>query len=69
MVMKIELLERVETYSFTSNEKDYTIYISESNSYCNYEATDENGNQVSGDEFDNLMDEFWDSYHEAQRFI
>ena len=68
MVMKIELLERVHTYSFTSNEKDYTIYINESNSYCNYEATDENGNQVSGDLLDDLMDDFWDSYSEAQPF-
>ena len=66
--MKIELLERVDTYSFTSNEKDYIIYISESNSYCNYEATDENGNQVSGDLLDDLMDDFWDSYSEAQPF-
>ena len=66
--MKIELLERVDTYSFTSNEKDYTIYISESNSYCNYEAIDENGNQVSGDELDDLMDDFWDSYSDAQPF-
>ena len=66
--MKIELLERVDTYSFTSNEKDYTIYISESNSYFNYEATDENCKQVSGDLLDDLMDDFWDSYSEAQPF-
>ena len=46
----------------------FTIYINESNSYCNYEATDENGNQVSGDLLDDLMDDFWDSYSEAQPF-
>ncbi len=43
--MKIELVESTLVYNISVNEKDYTLYISETdNSYYNQELIDEDGN-------------------------
>ena len=49
--MKIELVESTLVYNISVNEKDYTLYISETdNSYYNEELIDEDGNIVTDED-------------------
>ena len=49
--MKIELVESTLIYSISVDEKEYTLYISETdNSYYNQELIDENGNPVNDED-------------------
>ena len=61
--MKIELVESTLVYSISVNEKDYTLYISETdNSYYNQELVDcETGNIVNDEDLlEQIMDEISD---------
>ena len=63
--MKADLIERSDIYSVTHQEKEYTLYITESNSYTDYQLLDESGAQVQDADFvDEFMDMFWDVYSE-----
>jgi hypothetical protein len=64
--MKIELIERTDIYSVTHNEKEYTLHITESNSYCEYQVIDSEGTVMSSEFVDEFMDEFWDVYGDTQ---
>ena len=49
--MKIELVESTLVYNISVDEKEYTLYISETNnSYYNQELIDENGNSVNDED-------------------
>jgi hypothetical protein len=63
--MKVELIERTDTYSVTHNEEEYTLYVTESNSYCNYELANKDGVTMDDKFVDEFMDEFWDAYDEV----
>ena len=60
--MKIELVESTLVYNISVNEKEYTLYISETdNSYYNQELIDENGNPVDDEDLlEQIMDEISD---------
>ena len=60
--MKIELVESTQVYNISVDEKEYTLYISETdNSYYNQELIDENGNPVDDDDLlEQIMDELSD---------
>ena len=60
--MKIELVESTLVYNISVNEKEYTLYISETdNSYYNQELIDENGNSVNDEDLlEQIMDEISD---------
>ena len=60
--MKIELVESTLVYNISVDEKDYTLYISETdNSYYNQELIDENGNPVDDEDLlEQIMDEISD---------
>lgn len=60
--MKIELVESTLVYNISVDEKDYTLYISETdNSYYNQELIDENGNPVNDEDLlEQIMDEIND---------
>jgi hypothetical protein len=64
--MKIELIERTDIYSVTHNEKEYTLHITESNSYYEYQVIDSEGTVMSSEFVDEFMDEFWDVYGDTQ---
>lgn len=69
--MKIELLSRTAVYSFTHDEEDYTVYIDESDSFFNHEIVDisrEDGNQIKGDHYDYLINEFWSAHSSVSTF-
>jgi len=63
--MKIELVESTLVYNISVNEKEYTLYISETdNSYYNQELIDENGNIVNDEDLlEQIMDEISDLPH------
>jgi len=63
--MKIELVESTLVYNISVNEKEYTLYISETdNSYYNQELIDENGNPVNDEDLlEQIMDEISDLPH------
>ena len=63
--MKIELVESTLIYNISVNEKEYTLYISETdNSYYNQELIDENGNPVNDEDLlEQIMDEISDLPH------
>ena len=63
--MKIELVESTLVYNISVNEKEYTLYISETdNSYYNQELIDENGNSVNDEDLlEQIMDEISDLPH------
>ena len=63
--MKIELVESTLVYNISVNEKDYTLYISETdNSYYNQELIDEDGNIVNDEDLlEQIMDEISDLPH------
>jgi hypothetical protein len=63
--MKAELIERTDTYSVTHNEEEYTLYVTESNSYYNYELANKDGVTMDDKFVDEFMDEFWDAYDEV----
>jgi hypothetical protein len=63
--MKAELIERTDIYNVTHNEKEYTLHVTESNSYCEYQVTDSEGFVMSSEFVDEFMDEFWDAYSEV----
>jgi len=49
--MQIRLLEQTMIYDITVEDKFYTLYVSENtNSYCNYELVDEDGNTVDNED-------------------
>lgn len=60
--MKIELVESTLVYNISVDEKEYTLYISETdNSYYNQELIDENGNPVDDEDLlEQIMDEISD---------
>ena len=61
--MKIELVESTLVYNISVNEKDYTLYVSETeNSYYNQELVDcETGNIVDDEDLvEQIMDEISD---------
>ena len=60
--MKIELVESTLIYNISVDEKEYTLYISETdNSYYNQELIDENGNPVDDEDLlEQIMDEISD---------
>jgi len=60
--MKIELVESTLVYNISVDEKEYTLYISETdNSYYNQELIDENGNPVDDEDLlEQIMDEIND---------
>ena len=60
--MKIELVESTLVYNISVDEKEYTLYISETNnSYYNQELIDENGNPVNDEDLlEQIMDEISD---------
>ena len=63
--MKIELVESTLIYNISVNEKEYTLYISETdNSYYNQELIDENGNSVNDEDLlEQIIDEISDLPH------
>ena len=63
--MKIELVESTLVYNISVNEKEYTLYISETdNSYYNQELIDEDGNIVNDEDLlEQIMDEISDLPH------
>ena len=63
--MKIELVESTLVYNISVDEKEYTLYISETdNSYYNQELIDENGNPVTDEDLlEQIMDEISDLPH------
>ena len=63
--MKIELIESTLIYNISVNEKEYTLYISETdNSYYNQELIDENGNPVNDEDLlEQIIDEISDLPH------
>ena len=63
--MKIELVESTLVYNISVDEKEYTLYISETNnSYYNQELIDENGNPVNDEDLlEQIMDEISDLPH------
>ena len=63
--MKIELVESTQVYNISVDEKEYTLYISETdNSYYNQELIDENGNPVTDEDLlEQIMDEISDLPH------
>ena len=63
--MKIELVESTLVYNISVNEKEYTLYISETdNSYYNQELIDENGNPVNDEDLlEQNIDEISDLPH------
>ncbi len=63
--MKIELVESTLVYNISVDEKEYTLYISETdNSYYNQELIDENGNIVNDEDLlEQIMDEISDLPH------
>ena len=63
--MKIELVESTLVYNISVDEKEYTLYISETdNSYYNQELIDENGNPVDDEDLlEQIMDEISDMPH------
>jgi hypothetical protein len=63
--MKIELVESTLIYNISVDEKEYTLYISETdNSYYNQELIDENGNIVNDEDLlEQIMDEISDMPH------
>ena len=63
--MKIELVESTLVYNISVNEKEYTLYISETdNSYYNQELIDKNGNPVNDEDLlEQIMDEISDLPH------
>jgi hypothetical protein len=63
--MKIELVESTLVYNISVDEKEYTLYISETdNSYYNQELIDENGNSVNDEDLlEQIMDEISDLPH------
>ena len=63
--MKIELVESTLIYNISVNEKEYTLYISETdNSYYNQELIDENGNPVNDEDLlEQIIDEISDLPH------
>jgi hypothetical protein len=63
--MKVELIERTDTYSVTYNEEEYTVSVTESNSYYDYQVIDSEGTVMSGEFVAEFMDEFWDAYSEV----
>jgi hypothetical protein len=60
--MKIELVESTLVYNISVDEKEYTLYISETdNSYYNQELIDKNGNPVNDEDLlEQIMDEISD---------
>ena len=60
--MKIELVESTLVYNISVDEKEYTLYISETdNSYYNQELIDENGNPANDEDLlEQIMDEISD---------
>lgn len=60
--MKIELIESTLVYNISVNEKEYILYISETdNSYYNQELIDEDGNIVNDEDLlEQIMDEISD---------
>ena len=60
--MKIELVESTLVYNISVDEKEYTLYLSETdNSYYNQELIDENGNPVNDEDLlEQIMDEIND---------
>lgn len=60
--MKIELVESTLVYNISVDEKEYTLYISETdNSYYNQELIDEDGNIVNDEDLlEQIMDEISD---------
>ena len=61
--MKIELVESTLVYSISVDEKEYTLYVSETeNSYYNQELVDcETGNIVNDEDLiEQIMDEISD---------
>jgi hypothetical protein len=63
--MKIELVESTLVYNISVDEKEYTLYISETdNSYYNQELIDENGNPINDEDLlEQIMDEISDLPH------
>ena len=63
--MKIELVESTLIYNISVDEKEYTLYISETdNSYYNQELIDENGNPVNDEDLlEQIIDEISDLPH------
>jgi hypothetical protein len=67
--MKVELIERTDTYSVTHNEEEYTVSVTESNSYYDYQVIDSEGTVMSGEFVAEFMDAFWDSYSETKKYF
>ncbi len=63
--VKAELIERTDIYNVTYNEEEYTLYVTESNSFCNYEVANKDGVTMDAEFVDEFMDEFWDAYSEV----
>ena len=63
--MKIELVESTLVYNISVDEKEYTLYISETdNSYYNQELIDKNGNPVNDEDLlEQIIDEISDLPH------
>ena len=64
--MKIELVESTLVYNISVNEKDYTLYVSETeNSYYNQELVDcETGSIVDDEDLlEQIMDEISELPH------
>jgi hypothetical protein len=64
--MKAELIERTDIYNVTYNEEEYTVSVTESNSYYDYQVIDSEGTVMSSEFVDEFMGEFWDVYGDTQ---
>ena len=53
----VQLVQQTEVYSITYKGVEYTLYVSGTDEWYNYELVDNNGNIVDDDElYEDLMD-------------
>ena len=53
----VQLVQQTEVYSITYNDVEYTLYVSGTDEWYNYELVDSDGNVVTDDElYEDLMD-------------
>ena len=65
--MNAELIERSDVYNVTYKEEQYTLYVTESNSYCEYHVADSEGRVMDADFEEEFMNAFWEIYSEIEK--
>ena len=53
----VQLVQQTEVYSITYNDVEYTLYVSGTDEWYNYELVDSDGNVVTDEDlYDELME-------------